>query len=234
MNKLLIIAIAFCIAMPVKAQDKQKIEGNGNITTKTIPVKSFNSIKASGVFELHLIQDGTESVKVIADENLHSLFSIKNEGNALVIELDKKKNINFDSENRLKVYVNFKDLKEMNLSTVGNVMSDKKLKFDELALKCNSVGNVDLELNANTLRIKNNSVGNVSLRGEAESAIVKNSSVGNLSASRLIVKKMDIENSGVGNADVNVTTELKVKDNFLGKVKNKGKAPVKKMKNVAS
>src|SRR5690606_6992752 len=151
-----------------------------------------------------------------------------------VIELDKKKNINFDSENRLKVYVNFKDLKEMNLSTVGNVMSDKKLKFDELALKCNSVGNVDLELNANTLRIKNNSVGNVSLRGEAESAIVKNSSVGNLSASRLIVKKMDIENSGVGNADVNVTTELKVKDNFLGKVKNKGKAPVKKMKNVAS
>jgi len=125
MNKLLIIAIAFCIAMPVKAQDKQKIEGNGNITTKTIPVKSFNSIKASGVFELHLIQDGTESVKVIADENLHSLFSIKNEGNALVIELDKKKNINFDSENRLKVYVNFKDLKEMNLSTVGNVMSDK-------------------------------------------------------------------------------------------------------------
>src|SRR5690606_14793010 len=123
------------------------------------------SIKASGVFELHLIQDGTESVKVIADENLHSLFTIKNEGNALVIELDKKKNINFDSENRLKVYVNFKDLKEMNLSTVGNVMSDKKLKFDELALKCNSVGNVDLELNANTLRIKNNSVGNVSLRG---------------------------------------------------------------------
>jgi len=234
MNKLLVLAISSLIAIPVIAQEKTKIEGNGNIITKTIPVKSFSALKASGVFELHLVQDGTESVKVIADENLQSLFTVKNEGNDLVIEMDKKKNINFNSKNRLKVYVSFKDLNEMNLSTVGNVMSDKKMKFDNLVLRCNSVGNVDLELNANKININNNSVGNVSLRGEAQSAIVKNSSVGNLEADRLIVQHMDIENSGVGNADVNVTTELKVKDSFLGKVKNKGKAPVKKMNNVAS
>ena len=77
-------------------------------------------------------------------------------------------------------------------------------------------------------------MGNVTLSGEARTATVKNSSVGNLEANGLIVQEMDIENSGVGNAEVHVVRELKVKDSFLGKVKNKGKAPLKKMNKVAS
>ena len=234
MNKLIILAVAGMIALPAMSQDKKTIEGNGNIVTKTFPVKSFNSLKASGVFELHLTQGETESVKVEADDNLQSLFTVKNEGNDLVIEMDKKKNLNLKSKNRLKVYVSFKNLHAMNLSTVGNVKGDKLMRFNDLKLQCNSVGNIDLKLNANTININNNSVGNVTLSGEVKSATVKNSSVGNLEANGLIVQEMDIENSGVGNAEVHVVRELKVKDSFLGKVKNKGKAPLKKMNKVAS
>jgi hypothetical protein len=39
---------------------------------------------------------------------------------------------------------------------------------------------------------------------------------------------MEIENTGVGSAEVNAEKELKVKDSFLGKVKNKGAAVAKK------
>ena len=234
MSKLIIWAAAGMLSIPALSQETKKIEGNGNIITKTIPVKSFNTLKASGVFELHLVQGSTESVKVEADENLQTLFTVKSEGNDLVIEMDKKKNLNLNSKNRLKVYVSFKNLNAINLSTVGNVKSDKLMRFDDLKLHCNSVGNIDLKLNANTIKINNNSVGNVTLSGDVKNATVKNSSVGNLEANDLIVQEMDIENSGVGNVDVNVVRELKVKDSFLGKVKNKGKAPLKKMNNVAS
>lgn len=234
MSKLIIWAAAGMLSIPALSQETKKIEGNGNIVTKTIPVKSFNTLKASGVFELHLVQGSTESVKVEADENLQTLFTVKSEGNDLVIEMDKKKNLNLNSKNRLKVYVSFKNLNAINLSTVGNVKSDKLMRFDDLKLHCNSVGNIDLKLNANTIKINNNSVGNVTLSGDVKNATVKNSSVGNLEANDLIVQEMDIENSGVGNVDVNVVRELKVKDSFLGKVKNKGKAPLKKMNNVAS
>jgi hypothetical protein len=43
---------------------------------------------------------------------------------------------------------------------------------------------------------------------------------------------MNIENTGVGNAEVNAEKDLKVKDSFLGKVKNKGGATVRKMNRV--
>ena len=43
---------------------------------------------------------------------------------------------------------------------------------------------------------------------------------------------MNIENTGVGSAEVNAEKELKVKDSMLGRVKNKGAAPVRKSNKV--
>ncbi len=43
---------------------------------------------------------------------------------------------------------------------------------------------------------------------------------------------MEIDNNGVGSATVNAEKELKVLDSFLGKVNNKGNAPVKRKNKV--
>jgi hypothetical protein len=189
-------------------------------------------LKASGVYELKLIQGNKETVKIEADENLQEYFSVKNEGNKLVIDMDKLKNINLKNKGKMKVYVTFKKLKELDLSTVGNVGSDDHLSFDDLDLSTHSVGNVDLKLTANKLELDNQSVGNVKLSGKAQDAVIKNSGVGNLNAGTFVVQTMNIENTGVGSAEVNADKNLKVKDSFLGKVKNKGAATPRKMNKV--
>jgi hypothetical protein len=132
----------------------------------------------------------------------------------------------------MKVFVTFKKLKEMELSMVGNVGSEEQLTFDDLDLKNKSVGNVDLKLTARKLDLNNTSVGNVKLSGKADDAVVKNSGVGSLEAGNFMVQTMNIENSGVGSARVNAEKDLKVKDSFMGKVENKGKATVRKMNKV--
>ena len=133
----------------------------------------------------------------------------------------------------MKVYVSFKKLTSMDIGTVGSVHSENELAFDNLEIKNRSVGNVNLKLTANKLDIENKSVGNVELSGKAETVTVKNNGVGSLHASDFVVQTMDIENSGVGNAAVNAQKSIKVKDSFLGKVSNKGAAPVRKMNKVA-
>lgn len=206
--------------------DRKKIEGSGNVVTKDVAVKSFDELSASGIYSLQLVQGSSESVKIEADDNLQELFEVKNEGSKLVIGM--KKDVNIQTKGKLKVYVTFRKLKNMDLNMVGNVSSDKNLSFEDLKIHNNSVGSVDLQLTAGKLEIKNQSVGNVKLSGKADNAIVKNSGVGSLQAASLVVQTMDIDNSGVGSAEVNAEKELKVKDSFLGKVKNKGNAPVKK------
>lgn len=235
----LFLAIAsFVIATNANAQDekeknwkdKPKIEGSGNVITKTVNISSFDQLDVSGVFSLKLSQGSKEEVKIEADDNLQDLFEVKNEGSTLSITM--KKESNFNSKKGLKVYVTFKKLKSMDLKTVGNVSSEENLSFDDLKIGNKSVGSVDLKLTAQTIDINNKSVGSVKLDGKAESAVIKNNSVGSIQAGNFVVQKMDIDNNGIGSAVVNAEKEIKVKESFLGKVSNKGAAIIKRSKKV--
>jgi hypothetical protein len=212
-----------------KDKDKTKIEGSGNVITKDVAVQSFDEVSIKGVFSVLLSQGNKEQVKIEADDNLQELFEVKNEGSKLIISM--KKDVNFqtkDDKNKMKVYITFRKLKTIDLKTVGNVSSDGNLSFDNLKIENKSVGSVDLKLTVQSLDIQNKSVGNFTLTGKADHAVIKHNGVGSFKASNLVVQTMDIEALGVGSAEVNAAKELKVKDSFLGKVKNVGAATTKK------
>ena len=67
---------------------------------------------------------------------------------------------------------------------------------------------------------------------KGQDAVIRNSGVGTLQAGSFIVQTMNIDNSGVGAAEVYADKNLKVKDTFLGKVKNRGSATPRKMNKV--
>jgi hypothetical protein len=234
MKKLLLLSALFLLIFSnIQAQKtKETIEGNGKLVTRDVAVQSFNELKAGGVYELRLSQGSKEGVRIEADENLHEYFNVRNEGSKLVIDMKKLENKNLNVKNKMRVYVTFKQLNDLELSTVGNVVTENQLSFQNVEIKNKSVGNVDLKLTANKLELENKSVGNITLSGRAQQAILKNSAVGNLEAGDFIVQDMYIENTGVGNAEINAVKELKVKDSFLGKVKNKGNATTRKMNKV--
>ena len=231
---LLASAVGLLLSGAAAAQDREQktIEGNGKLVTRNVDVKSFNALKASGVYELKLSQGSTESVKIEADENLQELFQVHNEGSKLVIEMEKLKNTNLKTKNKMRVYVTFKNLKDLELSTVGNVSSDKQLSFSDLEFRNKSVGNVDLELTANKISVENKAVGDVKLSGKAQDAVFTNKGVGSFKAGDFVVQTVNIENKGIGSAEVNAEKELKVSDNMMGKVKNKGNAPMRKKNKV--
>jgi hypothetical protein len=236
MKRFLLISLAgLFLTGYLQAQNSDKnetIEGNGKTVTRDVPVSSFDALQASGVYELKLSQGNKESVKIEADENLQDYFTVHNEGNRLIIDMNKLKNKNLKHSGKMRVYVTFKNLKELDLKTVGDVSSEEQLAFDDLDLHTKNVGNIDLNLTAKKLDLENKTVGNVKLSGSAGEAVVKNTGVGSLQAGSFVVQTMDIENTGVGSAEVNAEKDLKVKDNFLGKVKNRGTANTRRMNKV--
>ena len=213
-----------------KYNDKERIEGSGNVITKDVAVKSFDELTAYGVFNLQLSQGDKEAVKIEAEDNLMDLFIVENDGSALSIRM--KKDVSINTKKKMTVYVTFKTLKKMYLSMVGGTSSDEKLKFNELKFKNQSVGSVNLNMTLQSLHLENESVGTLKLAGSAENAVIKSNSVGSVQAGDFVVQKMEIDNNGVGSATVNAEKELKVSDSFLGKVNNKGNAPVKKKNKV--
>lgn len=231
MKKLISLTIAVVLLAvsftSVAQKDKKKqVRGSGNVITKDFPVQSFDALDANGVFNVVLSQDGKESVKIEADDNLMELFEVKTEGSTLKVTM--KEDVNLEKSSKMKVYISFKTLKKMDLQMVGNLTSSGSLNFNDLSLNNSSVGSVELDFAAQKLDLDNRSVGSLKLKGKADNAVIKNSGVGSLKAGDFVVQTMDIDNHGIGSAEVNAAKELKINDSFLGKVKNVGSAPVKK------
>jgi hypothetical protein len=221
-----LVSCTLTLAQDHDNDNKKKIEGSGNVITKERSVQPFDAIDASGVYHLVLIQGNKEEVKIEADDNLQELFEVTNEGSKLKINM--KKDVNFNAKGQMRVTVTFKKVKALDLKMVGGTSSEGQLNFDDLSISNKSVGSVNLNLATNKLNINNKAVGNFYLSGKANEATIVSKAVGNISAENLVVQKMDIDNDGVGGAVVNAEKELSVKDSFLGKVRNKGNAVVKK------
>ena len=65
MKKILfLLALALVLSSANAQSDKEVIEGNGKSITKEVAVKSFDELKANGVYELLLTQGDKESVKI--------------------------------------------------------------------------------------------------------------------------------------------------------------------------
>jgi Putative auto-transporter adhesin, head GIN domain len=221
-----LLALNLTVNGQEKDNDKNRIEGSGNVVTKDLTVQPFEQLEVSGVFNVRLTQGSSEAVKIEAEDNLQPLFEVRNEGSKLVVAM--KKDAHFNSKKKLTVFVTFKTLKNLDLKMVGNVSCEGTLNLGDLTLDNKSVGSVDLAFSAQKLAITNKSVGSLKLSGKADNAVIKSHSVGSIRATDLLVQTMDIENEGVGSAEVNAARELRVSDSFLGKVKNVGNATVKR------
>jgi len=227
MRKALCAAAVTLLTVATQAQI-QKLEGNGKLVTRDVAVQPFHTLKAGGGYQLELQQGNNEGVKIEADENLQELFHVKNDGGKLTVEMKTPNNTSLNTKNKMKVYVTFKDLKQLDINTVGHVKSAGQLSFADLKINNQSVGNVALDLNASKLHVSNRAVGNLKLSGKVQEAVFVNNAVGNLDAGSLVVQTADVDNSGIGSVEVNAAKGLNVKQSALGKVKNKGTAPVRK------
>ncbi|RPD50911.1 head GIN domain-containing protein [Paracnuella aquatica] len=194
----------------------------GNKVSRDFPVASFDAIKANGVVELTLVQGTKESVTVEGDEGLQAFITIANNGNTLEIDTKKLSNKKLKGDWKLAVTVYFRNLNDVSLSTVGNVRNEGTLKLDDVKLRISSVGNTNLKLEAQKFRLDASSVGNIELAGSAKDAVLRNSSIGNIKAVDFAVSKMDIDNSGIGNTEVNAAEITGFHSSTLGSVRNRG------------
>ncbi len=222
-----IILTGVIIMSTVISSFAQKISGDGNVVKETRSLTSFNKIESDGVVNVILIQSGSEFAEVETDKNLQQIVVTSVKDNTLTITT--KKDSEIENSTKLNVYVNFKDIKSLELNSVGNIKSQGQLKLSKLDIENNSVGNIDLNLDCNTLEIENNSVGNTTLTGNVDNCIVELNSVGNLSAFDLVAQTLVIESNAVGNAEVNSVKEISISQNGMGNIVYKGDAVVKKL-----
>jgi hypothetical protein len=207
---------------------KDGITGNGQIVTKEINIDSFNQLEVDGVFNIVFKQGDKEAITIESDENIAKLIRVQNVGNTLIV--DYKENVSIRESTKLNIYITVVNITEIDLSIVGDVVTENILNQDNIEIINQSVGDVDLNINCESLVLRNSSVGDITISGHSNELDLSNSGVGDLLAQDFISNTVRVSNSGVGDVDIYANKSLDVTSSGVGDINYFGSPKSKNIK----
>ncbi len=200
------------------------IVGNGDVKTRTKTIGDFTRLEIHGNFNVFLDQTGEPGLRIEADENLMDIIKVIESGNKLEIRSE----VNILRARKKNIYINFDDLKMLEMSGAVKIRSDGRLKLKSLEIAGGGAADVNLELEADWLRIDISGAADFDLTGKVKEANLRISGAGGFDLLDLRTEKMTIEISGAAHARVFATEELKVEISGAGAVRYKGNPDVTK------
>lgn len=194
-------------------------------------LQPFSRLKVSGIINLYLSQGDSESLRVEGDSKWVDQLKVEQRGDRLTISL-KEGQKSWSKNEKIEVYLQLKDLRELEFEGAGQVKTTSILDLDELLIVGNGVGNIVLELEAERLEAELNFVGNMEIKGFAREFLLENEGLGSIDASKLICQKVELSSSGIGKIAVHAEEELTMNISGIGSVSYTGN-PTKVTENVS-
>ena len=194
------------------------VHGNGNVLKETRKVSSFNGIEVSGAFDIILKQGSEEEVVVEADANLLPVIRTAVEGSILKIETKKP----VHHVTTMKLYITVKELKHIDVSGAVDIRTDGRLTVPELFLEASGASDSKLDLAVQKLRLDCSGASKMKFTGTAGEVKMELSGASDIFAFELPAESYDIEISGAGNAQINVSRKIHAEISGAGSVKYKG------------
>ena len=196
----------------------ESVWGDGHVVSEDRTIDDFNRLKVSSGIDVLMKQGSEISLTLEADENLHDVIRTEVSDNTLRIYSDK----NIRGAKAMKVYLVYKDLNAIRISSAGDVKGENTLKTNSLDIRLSSAGDLELDLEADEVNCKVSSSGDARLSGSTNLLDAELSSAGDLYAFDLIAEKCSVSCSSAGDARVYATEEFKLHSSSAGSIYYKG------------
>lgn len=230
MKSIIKISLSFCLAI-ITLQScasigsaKEKILGNGDITTKQITTGDYDEVKVHGIMDVRL-QKGTEGdISLKTDENLFQYLDVFVDGDALIIRV--KKGFSLKTDFGIKITVPFEDLSKVSLAGSGDITSSDIIETSDFEVNLAGSGDIKLRVNAREINSNIAGSGDVHLKGACRKLNADLAGSGDLHGLDLKCEIADLNIAGSGDMKVNTSENIKVRIagsgdvEYLGKPKN--------------
>lgn len=218
MKKLLLIPSLAVLAFA--SCDFNRVQGDGNVVSKSFNQTGFKDIDASSAMNV-ILKQGTEySVKIDAEKNLMDLIEVRKEGDELVVGF--KDNVNVNPTKDINVYITAPEFHNLEGSGACTFSNNEVITGNEIKLGLSGACNTHLNLEVNKLDIEASGASEIEVKGKAVYFAVNGSGSTSISAFQLMSENADIELSGAGDAEVFASKSLKADLSGAGEVKYKG------------
>lgn len=221
------IVLLLSLTFSIGTAFSQKTINDPNVEKRA--VESFHGIHVGTGIELMLSAGSKEEVAVsAATEEYRNRIITKVENGILKIHYDNQlKSINRKGESkRLKAYVSYSKLDELQVTTGAEVKFDGVLNTPNLALDANTGASVDGEVNIGTLKVQQNTGSHITLTGKADKLEVEGSTGSKFEGTGLTASSCTAQVSTGANIRINAEKELRAQASTGGILKYKGGATI--------
>ena len=180
------------------------IEGSGKAKTESRDLSTFTGIHVSGSIDVYLAPGKTQTVKVVADDNVLDLIKTEVKGNELFIGNRKC----YRSHAETKVMITLPQLTRVSISGSSDVEGSGIFVGKDLKLHVSGSGSITLAVKADDVSVHISGSGDISLKGDARDLDVHISGSGDLDARDLTADDVALSVSGSGNCKVNAKGDL--------------------------
>ena len=227
---LLISALALLSSSQVYSRT---VEGNGKVSTRTIPISAYDKISIAGSMDFEYEQsDAAPFLNITVDENLFEYIKVEVNGNELQVGPRREGNTSINLRpTTFKIKSNSKELMKLNAAGSGNFTV--KGTFTSSPLELNLAGSCNVifdQLNVAKLESNLAGSGNIRLGGKAGEASYNVAGSGNIKAYECKSERVKASVSGSGNIEANASSDLKASVAGSGNIKYKGNPQVSKSK----
>jgi hypothetical protein len=185
-------------------------------------IEGTSKLKVSGIFNLYLSQGDKPTLRIEGDEKLVKKLNVTLNGDWLELDFEKVNENFFKKNSKLDIYLTLSKLEDFVFEGVGNIKTEGSFDVQDISIKGDGVGNLNLELQANTIKAVFSMLGNINLRGTVNDISLSNDGLGNVDAGDLIAQNMTLTSSGIGRVAVHCEGNLSITVDGIGAVSYKG------------
>lgn len=194
-------------------------DGDGSILTEELTVSNFTGIKLEIPAKVFITQGTPFKVEVEGQANIIDLIELDVDNDVWEIEFDRCAR-DFST---VKIFITMPEIEKIEVTGVGDVVSENTLTTEDLRLRLSGTGDIDLALDVtDEIDSRISGAGKIRLEGEAKRMDFEISGVGDLRAFDLNVETADLKTSGAGDMELSVIERLDVDISGAGDVYYKG------------
>ena len=184
----------------------------------TRKLRSFSSISVGEAIDVEVKAGNEEKAMVEVDGTSPNNVLTEVFGDRLKIRMRQGNWRNVS----VRVYVTYKTLEEIDVSSAADLTSDGPIRTEQLEIEVSSAGDVEVEIEVEELEVRVSSAGDLTLKGTAREQNVRVSRSGDYDGYDLESEVAEVDASSSGDARVFVTKELEADASSSGTVYYRG------------
>lgn len=228
-NACLFIIPLFVCLMTSCEEETLNISPSNNLSTQTHSITAFTDLLLADPFTVYVeFSNSEESLRIEANDNLHSFVEVRQSGDVLSISL--KDNVNITKGNIvLKVYLTTKDVRVLEASGTANVILQDPLIGQKLEVSLVGAAKLIGQLQLDELDTYLNGASNMDIEGSAKRFDIRANGASHMTDFDFVTEKLFVDLSGASTVSVTVDQTLDVKADGASTVYYQGNGVVEKI-----